>query len=251
MIVGNKNISITNMRLRMKSIGILVCDDQETIHSEVNDLLENLAEQVGYTFDIYHCYNAEELINFSHDYDILLLDIDMPGKDGIEAAGQIINDGAQKQIIMLSSKQERFKDAFKIGAKRFVTKPIYKNEFNEALSNSIYSLAGNEFVKVNYKGKKCKITERTIKYIEVKGDFLKIYTENHIFNVNESLKSLFGRLDKRIFLEVHRSYVVNLLWMTDINKKYIKLKGEIEIPISRRKSKEVLQSVINFDKTQE
>lgn len=235
----------------MKNIGILVCDDQETIHSEVNDLLENLAKQEEYTFHIYHCYNAEELINFSHDYDILLLDIDMPGKDGIEAAGEIINNRIEKQIIMLSGKQERFKDAFKIGAKRFVTKPIHKNEFNEALSNSIYSLAGNELIEVNYKRKKCKITERTIEYIEAKGDFLRIYTENHIFDVNEPLKSFFEKLDKRIFLEVHRGYVVNLLCMTDIDKKYIKLKGEIEIPISRRKSKEVLQRVINFDKMQE
>ena len=72
------------------------------------------------------------LLNETEEIHILLLDIDMPVMDGIEAVAALKKSGRQCNIIMLTSKRERFKDAFKIGATRFVTKPIEKDELFEA-----------------------------------------------------------------------------------------------------------------------
>lgn len=108
----------------MQEIRVLVCDDEELIHQKVEELIKTYDKTNEYVFKVFHCYNGEELINFSVEYDVLMLDIDMPDKDGIEAARTLLKNGYNPQIIMLSSKRERFKDAFKIGAKRFVTKPV-------------------------------------------------------------------------------------------------------------------------------
>ena len=169
----------------MQEIRVLVCDDEELIHQKVEELIKTYDKTNEYVFKVFHCYNGEELISFSIEYDVLMLDIDMPDKDGIEAARILLKNGYNPQIIMLSSKRERFKDAFKIGAKRFVTKPVDEKEFYEALSAVIYSWAGSGLIEVSNNGEKCTISQREIKYIESKKDYLKIYTYKTDFEINE------------------------------------------------------------------
>ena len=99
----------------MQEIRVLICDDEELIHQKAEELIKTYDKTNEYVFKVFHCYSGEELINFSIEYDVLMLDIDMPDKDGIEAARILLKNGYNPQIIMLSSKRERFKDAFKIG----------------------------------------------------------------------------------------------------------------------------------------
>jgi len=235
----------------MQEIRVLVCDDEELIHQKVEELIKTYDKTNEYVFKVFHCYNGEELISFSIEYDVLMLDIDMPDKDGIEAARILLKNGYNPQIIMLSSKRERFKDAFKIGAKRFVTKPVNEKEFYEALSAVIYSWAGSGLIEVSNNGEKCTISQREIKYIESKKDYLKIYTYKTDFEINESLKIFMEKLDQRIFLQSHRSKIVNLLYVLDMDKEWLYLNGGEKIPVSRRKYKEVHQKIIEFDKNWE
>lgn len=73
---------------------------------------------------MHHIYSAQELLSFQKEIDFLLLDIDMPKMDGIAAARILNARGIDYKIVMLTSKSERFKEAFRIGAFRFVTKPV-------------------------------------------------------------------------------------------------------------------------------
>lgn len=79
----------------------------------------------------------------------------MPNMDGILAASKLRKTNKELVIIMLTSKRERFKDAFKVGASRFVTKPIDKEELYEAIENALKDIDSDErlnskkFVKVH------------------------------------------------------------------------------------------------------
>ena len=88
-------------------------------------------------------------------------------------------------------------------------------------------------------------------YIDAKEDYLKIHTLKCDFEVNESLKKFMEKLDKRIFLQTHRSKSVNLLYVLDMDKEWLYLNGGEKIPVSRRKYKEVHQKIIEFDKNWE
>ena len=113
---------------------LCVGDEEHLMEHIENDMLFDYYE---YVFKVFHCYNGEELINFNIEYDVLMLDIDMPDKDGIEAARTLLKNGYNPQIIMLSSKRERFKDAFKIGAKRCLVKKKKLLQITENLNNQM------------------------------------------------------------------------------------------------------------------
>lgn len=116
----------------MEKIHIAVCDDDELTHREVEEKLIEYRESRKCGYKLSHYNSAQMLLNETEEIHILLLDIDMPVMDGIEAVAALKKSGRQCNIIMLTSKRERFKDAFKIGATRFVTKPIEKDELFEA-----------------------------------------------------------------------------------------------------------------------
>jgi len=115
------------------SVKAAICDDERHIHGTVQKLMDNYAKQQGISYKMHHIYSAQELLSFEEEIDFLLLDIDMPKMDGIEAARILNARGINYKIVMLTSKAERFKEAFKIGAFRFVTKPILAEEFFEAV----------------------------------------------------------------------------------------------------------------------
>ena len=101
-----------------------ICDDESHVHKFISQFVELYEQKYACTIQLVHFYSAQELLNSQINLNILLLDIDMPEVDGIEAASQLRHNQKHYTIIMLSAKRERFKDAFKIGAYRFVTKPI-------------------------------------------------------------------------------------------------------------------------------
>lgn len=148
---------------------------------------------------------------------------------------------------MLTNKRERFKEAFKIGATRFVTKPIEIDEIFEALNNAFMSFAGSDMVTVKYKGKDCTLRQRDIYMVEAKGDYVKIHLKDKVCESNLSLKDFTEKLDDRIFLVVHRSYIVNMIYVSEIKNGYLELSGGKKVPIARRKNKDVLQKIIDFD----
>ncbi len=152
----------------IENIHIAVCDDEELTHREVEEKLIEYRESRKCVYKLSHYDSAQMLLNETEEIHILLLDIDMPVMDGIEAAAALKKSGRQCNIIMLTSKRERFKDAFKIGATRFVTKPIEKDELFEALDSAVASLAGYGTVTVKYNGEDCTVRQRDIYMVEAK-----------------------------------------------------------------------------------
>ena len=147
-----------------------ICDDEQHIHDIVQNMIDVYAAENGICCKLYHIFSAQELLSFDETIDFLFLDIDMPGMDGIEAAHFLNKRGIDYKIIMLTSKAERFKDAFKIGAFRFVTKPISQSELFEAVDDVREHMTGMGEVSVYRDGVKYEIVQKDILYLMAEGN---------------------------------------------------------------------------------
>lgn len=228
-------------------INIALCDDDKHIHETVSEMLQEYAEERQCEWNILHFFSAKELLDSKEEIPILLLDIDMPEMDGIEAATHLMESGRESKIIMLTSKQERFKEAFKIGAYRFVTKPVDRDELQEALNDVIRTFIGYEEVQLKLEHLLCRIRQRNIDYLESNGDYVKIYVAKKICASDRTLKSWKEELDHHLFVECHKSYIVNLERVDCVKKSSLILKDRKEIPIARRRRNDVLQALIEYD----
>lgn len=230
-----------------EKVHIALCDDEKCIHDIVENALEEYGKEKDCKFRITHFFSAEELLESKEEFQILLLDIEMPQMDGIEAATHLREKGKTCKIIMLTGKPERFKEAFKIGAYRFVTKPVDTNELTEALDDTKRALAGYDKVQVKYGNTLCWIFQYSIDYIEACGDYVKIHAGEKNFESDRTLKCWKQQLDSNLFIECHKSYIVNLDYVKHVKKNVLLLENDREIPIARRRKNQVIQAFVEHD----
>lgn len=224
-----------------------ICDDEQHVHDIVQKLMDIYAREHEISYELHHIYSAQELLSFQETIDFLLLDIDMPQMDGIEVAHILNARGIHYKIIMLTSKAERFKEAFKIGAFRFVTKPIFDNELFETIDEIRERMVGMNKIPVYRDGILYEVVQRDILYFMADGNAVRIFTKQEEYRSEKPLKEWLGELDERIFFACHRSYVVNLGKIADIEKDTAILVTGEKVPIARRKRTEMQHSFMVYD----
>lgn len=232
----------------MTKINIMICDDEQSVHDEVCNLICKYKNTGEFEYGIYNCYSGDELLKSDVNIHILFLDIEMPGKDGIEIGKILCQKGSNARIIMLTAKKERFKECFRINATRFVTKPIDKGEFYEALDSALFSFAGSEKIELRYNDQKCMVNQQEIIIAESKGGYLLVRSKERVYDTNESLKELETKLDQRLFISPCRGIIINMMYINRIKKANIYMDDGTLITISRRKMKSTIQKIVDFDK---
>ncbi len=195
------------------------------------------------------CENGEEGVKFltENEVDLILLDVEMPKLNGFELLEQL---QFTPHIIMTTTKEDYAYDAYQYQIFAYLKKPVTIPIFNTTIDKLVNSLKGTRsgekkdhiFFKVDSKLVRVEYLE--IKYIENVGDYVKVVTADNTYVVHASMRSLSDKLPEELFMRVHRSYIVNLKSIVDIEQNSLQLKGKI-IPVSRA-AKPDLMSKLNL-----
>lgn len=224
-----------------------ICDDEQSIHSTVDFLMKEYEEKHHVCCRIVHFYSGNEVLKYENDLDVLLLDIEMPHMDGIETGERLRERGIAYKLIMLTGNKERFKEAFKIEAFRFVTKPVEMNEFFEAMDSARESLLGGNMVSVLRDGVIFEIMQKNITYIEGNKTTTNVYTKSMEYKSSLSLGEWMKQLENKLFFQCHKSYIVNLSMIEDIGEDRAILITREQVQIARRRRTELLQAFMEYD----
>ena len=240
-----KDNNTNNRRKDYMIIGI--CDDEKHIHSTMEIIINEYIDCYTDTFEIVHFYSGKEILDYSKELDLVFMDIEMPEIDGIETSKILRKRGMNYKIIMLTVRQERYREAFKINAFRFVPKPIEKNEIFETLDDVKKTMVEDVRIKVLSSGIEYFIRQKDIYFIESSKDYTLIYTGKAEYKSDLSLVKWLKKLDKKMFFKCHKSYIVNLNSIDEIGKNELKLITGERILISRRMRTPLLQAYMEFD----
>lgn len=224
-----------------------LCDDEQDIHTTVQFLMDAYAQKNGLQVEMVHFYSTSELLQYKQELSLLLLDIDMPEMDGIAAAGHLNAREVAYKIVMLTVKTERFKEAFKIGAFRFVTKPVVVEELYEAVDSARECMIGMKTIEMFQGGISYTFLQRDIDYIRSERDITLLFIKGYEFCSDNSMIQWLDELDERMFFRSHKSYIVNLGRIKQIGQEEaILLSGE-RIPVSRRNRTPLLKAFMVYD----
>lgn len=229
------------------SLIIGLCDDEVHIHDTIDKLLFIYAQRNNISCHLIHYNSAGNLLEAQDELDVLLLDIEMPGMDGIEAAFKLRDRGIEYKIVMLTAREDRFRDAFKIGAFRFVSKPIEEKELFKAIDDVRKYLVGLTKVIVFRDGVVFEIVQRDILYIEANQSATLLFTRHSEYRSEQSLANWMQVLDRQIFFRCHRSYIVNMGKIDEIGKDTISMVTGDKIKLSRRLKTPFLNAFMAYD----
>jgi DNA-binding LytR/AlgR family response regulator len=180
--------------------------------------------------------------------DLIFLDVEMPGLTGFNL---LDNLPYKPSIILTTSKTEYAFEAFQYRVDDYLKKPITFPRFTEAI-DKIYeqfsaqggnnSQGGEDDIFIKTDGKLIKLSYEEILYLESMGDYVKFVTPGKKHLTLNTLSAIEEKLDKNRFIRVHRSYIVNLTKIKDIQGGTLLIDGNV-IPISKSHKDEVLQKI--------
>ncbi|MBQ9983811.1 MAG: response regulator transcription factor [Lachnospiraceae bacterium] len=243
-----ERIIIMGGYIMVNNLRIGICDDEEVVHRIMKQFIYTYSKEKSVAVDVISYTSGISLTDSIDVFnlDVLFLDIDMPRLDGIETAHRLNETKMSGRIIMLTSKLERFKEAFEIGAFRFVTKPIEQQEVFKVLDAVRSRMVGNKEVTVFRDGIAYTIVQKEILYIMSDKHSSYVFTEKYDFRSEKSMTWWEKELDDNMFFRCHKSYIVNLGRIKEMDKKIHLITGEY-IDISRRKKSELLQRFMEYD----
>jgi len=203
------------------------------------EFLAKFCEKSGMV-DVYqHFTQAEDAIIFlkENKVDIIFLDVEMPGASGFDLLDQLVYN---PQIILTTSKTEYAYNAFQYNVCDYMKKPFTYQRFLEAIQKvkAKESQAAEEaqqeedYLFIKSEGKLVRLNNDDILYIESMGDYVKFVTAAKKYVSHNTIKNLEEKVNDTIFCKVHRSYIVNLSKIDDIQENVLFIKGNM-IPISK------------------
>ena len=235
------------MDIRMK-YKLAVCDDSDADRQYISGLVSKWAERTGHMVALREFSSAESLLfaySGENNFDMLLLDIEMGGMDGVTMAKKIRSVNETIQIIFITGYSDYIAEGYDVAALHYLMKPVNGEKLFSVLNRAAEKLAKNEKV-LNFElgGEMIRVPIYKIRYADVFGNYVTIHTPEKV-TVRMTLGELEKELDSRFF-RVSRSVIVNLTVISRVTKSEIKLNDGESIPIPRGAYESVNRAIIDM-----
>ncbi len=199
---------------------IVICDDDPLVVQELRGILEEFRE-----FDI-ACYgNGESLLAREHRVDIAFLDVQMPGISGIRVGAQLKERNPHVKIFIVTAYPDYLDEAMRFQVFRYLSKPIDPERLRRNLGDALQqlSMASREYAVTTADGvHTCRAEE--IVCIEAKDRHVTVHTLSGPLRSDKSIEYWRGQLTLPCFFQTHRSYIVNMRYVSAIGRDTVTLK---------------------------
>lgn len=214
---------------------IAICDDMEQDVQYIASVVKEWAKQENVSVDI-HTFPSAESFLFDYaehkDYDILLLDIEMPSMNGVKLAKRIRQENDAVQIVFITGYSDYIAEGYDVAALHYLMKPVSIDKLFAVLNRAVMKIRKNEkSLFLSLAGEMVRIPVYEIKYLEVRQNYVTIHAKNE-YIVKKTLSEFERELDER-FYRMGRSYLVNLLYIDRITKNTVFLSDGSAIPLPR------------------
>ena len=233
-------------------VKIAICDDEEKSVALHERIAKECLQSVGIGCEITTYTQSRNLLYDITDdaffYDLILLDIEMPGISGMEMPQKIKGYLPNVRIIFVTSHTEYAIDAFELSIFRYVPKNNLEIKLPAAVIDAAKLVeleAGQEYT-IQTANRMEKIPYKDIFYIQRDGKNASIVSSAGTSKVRKSLQQVFEELNAPEFIFIDRGYIVNIVQVMKINDSIAVLKNGEQLPISRSHLQEVKRQINQF-----
>ena len=231
-------------------IRIAICDDEKHMSDHIRAFVSDFFRKKNREIQLRTFSSGEELLNYDGQIDILFLDIQMMGMDGLETARKLRAGKFRGFLIFITVLKEMVFQSFEVQAYDYLVKPVEEKQFEKTMERLYASIqnTGEDslLVQKGYEGRIilkdeivfCEVIDRKIYLNLVSGEVVDYY--ERIENLETKLGSHFFRC--------HRSYLINLKHLKGYKNGTACMDNGKEVPVSRLRSKEFSGVVLQYMK---
>lgn len=225
---------------------IAICDDEKIICEQIGKLVKKQIPDCN----IELFASGETLLKETKIFDIIFLDIQMDGINGIQTARMLRNKKEEALLIFITGLKEYVFESFDVSAFHYLLKPIEEKKFAEIFAKAVAAAEKKRglaeepfFIKSN--GKTIILSRNHILYVESQNRMVNFHTANECLELYSDMRDLEQQLGRN-FYRCHRGYIVNMGHIAEFGKDRIALTNGETICLSRRKCKEFVKVYMDY-----
>lgn len=227
---------------------ILICDDDEKYLNDLKKYIEEYLKNHYIKAEFYTTASPREIIDNDIAFDLAFLDIQMPEADGITIAKELKNRNGRVILFFVTNFEEYQDEAMDLHIFRFFEKPLDINRLYSSLDRAIEYLDESYIeIYIENNSRYLKLHVDEIKYIKRENRKNTVFTNNGNYEVRCSFDELINKLPNTFFYLVHKSFYVNLHYITEYSYKEIFI-GETRISVATRKQADFHKYWFNYVK---
>lgn len=227
----------------MPLLNCLIVDDDALSRT----IMEDYVGRHGSLSLVASCDSAVSAANTlqTHAVDLLFLDVEMPEMSGLELIGSLTQ---MPHVILVTSKQQYAVEAFDVDVVDYLLKPVGYPRFLKAVERVLRLVAppssgsAEDHVFIKSDGRLIKLALADVRWIEAQKDYVMFHTADRQYLVHGTMKKTAANLPSRAFVRVHRSFIVRLDQIKDIEDSTLVI-GRQVIPIGASFREGLLQQL--------
>ena len=228
------------------SYRIAICDDENADIVYVETLVRKWAAKQNLSVRTESFASAESFL-FAYedqkDFDILLLDIEMDGMDGVTMAKRIREQNESVQIVFITGYSDYISEGYEVAALHYLMKPVREEKLFSVLDRAVQKVQRNErMLYLDVSGEMVRIPLYEIRYLEVLRNYVTVHAKQD-YTVKKTLGEMEKELDERFF-KAGRSYLINLKLVRRVTKTEVHLADGTVIPLPRGQYEAINRAII-------
>ena len=220
---------------------VVICDDNPIERENLLEVTTHISKSEGYDAEFEVFENAKQMLFELEDklelIDVILLDINMPGIDGMEAALKLRSNGYIGEIVFTTVSKSHMLGAFDVRAFNYIVKGETDSAKTVRIIKGVLGIASEkskEYMLFTGIGEYRNIAINDIKYFEVRGKIINVYYGSKSFEFISTIGKLENLLFTKGFLRVHRSFLVSLQYIKTFTYEEVTLIDRTVISVGRK-----------------
>lgn len=230
-------------------INIAIVEDEEVASKKLESYFERMyAENREEEFSVKIYQNAVNFLhNFKLQFDIVLMDIEMPYMNGMDAAAKLRELDSMVTLIFVTNMMQYAVKGYEVKALDFIVKPVHYDTFAMKIMRAVRDVHSrkDEYFTIRAKNGAVRILVSDIAYVEVARHNLMFHTNTNIIEARGRMTDVESKLSKYHFLRCNICYLVNPKHIKRITTGCVYILNT-ELQISRPKKKSFLESLVKY-----
>lgn len=228
-------------------MNIAVCDDEKIIREQLRRLIGK--QNADFRVEVYETGDA--LLAAGTHFDVIFLDIQMEGRNGVETARTLRSREEDTVLIFITGVKEYVFEAFDVAAFHYLLKPIQEDKFRSVLERAVkeaekHRAAGQERqLLIKTKSRNLTLRHKDILYLESRGRKVEIHTAQK----SVEMYAVMAELEKDLgdgFYRCHRGYLVNMAHIAEYDGSSIRLSNGESVYLSKERYNEFVKEYMRY-----
>lgn len=223
-------------------IVIAIVEDSDDCAVAIKGFIERFSAETREEISTVRYRNGMEFVtDYNGSCDIVLLDIEMPLLNGMDAAKELRKTGDRSPVIFITNMAQYAVKGYEVDAIGFIVKPVAYYAFSDRMKKAVAAVKArrDNFLAFTLKDGLVKIYLDDIKYVEVNRHRILYHTFDGVTEVRGTMRETAEKLNGKSFAQCNSCWLVNLKYVTEVKSNIVRVAGE-ELLVSRNKRREFL-----------